>query len=149
MIAEYFSKEQLTRNLSTTLLVSKYQRNNFHYFQTIGTTETLLEILSEHTSGESTGSPAYIVKHKDTGSFLHMCVLCLLYAPSVPTIDLYTRLRAQAEQLKPEPKDRDRCEVSLSLSHSWKSGGHARGGEVDRREHLEYFPIQFYIHNNF
>ena len=62
-------------------------------------------------------------------------------------IDLYTRLRAQAEQLKPEPKDRDRCEVSLSFSHSWKSGGHARGGEVDRRERLEYFPIQFYIYN--
>ena len=49
MITESFSKEQLTRNVSTTLLVTKYQRNNFHYFQTTGTTGTLLEILSEHT----------------------------------------------------------------------------------------------------
>ena len=48
MNAESFSKEQLTRNVSTTLSVSKYQRNNFHYFQTTGTTGTLLEILSEH-----------------------------------------------------------------------------------------------------
>ena len=49
MIAESFSKEQLTRNASTTLSVSKYQHNNFHYFQTTGTSRTLLEILSEHT----------------------------------------------------------------------------------------------------
>ena len=48
-IAESFSKEQLTGNASTILSVSKYQRNNFHYFQTTGTTGTLLEILSEHT----------------------------------------------------------------------------------------------------
>ena len=52
MIAESFSKEQLTRNASTTLSVSKYQRNNFHYMQTMGTTGTLLEILSEHTLDE-------------------------------------------------------------------------------------------------
>ena len=80
------------------------------------------------------------------------------------TIDLYTRPRTQAEQLKPEPKDRDRCEVSLSLSHSWKSGGlfkRRRGGESRRKVgesvcacmayvvYLEYFPIEFYIHNNF
>ena len=50
-IAESFSKEQLTRNASATLSVSKYQHNNFHYFQTTGTTGTLLEILSEHTPG--------------------------------------------------------------------------------------------------
>ena len=49
MNAESFSKEQLTRNASTTLSVSKYQRNNFHYFQTKGTTGILQEILSEHT----------------------------------------------------------------------------------------------------
>ena len=49
MIAESFSTEQLTWNVSTTLLVSKYQRNHFHYYQTTGTTGTLLEILSEHT----------------------------------------------------------------------------------------------------
>ena len=48
MNAESVSKEQLTRNASTTLSVSKYQRKNFHYFQTTGTTGTLLEILSEH-----------------------------------------------------------------------------------------------------
>ena len=52
MIAESFSKEQLMRNVSTTLSVSKYQRNNFHYFQTTGTTGTLLEILSEHTQSQ-------------------------------------------------------------------------------------------------
>ena len=49
MIPESFSKEQLTRTASTTLSVSKYQHNNFHYFQTTGTTGTLLEILPEHT----------------------------------------------------------------------------------------------------
>ena len=71
-IAESISKEQLTRNVSTTLSVNKYQRNNFHYFQTTGTTGTLLEILSEHTPEHTPARLAIFTRSYSRGYYVYV-----------------------------------------------------------------------------